>query len=316
MMANAPSLIPTGDMIPRHELWRRDYRRDRYMRSATIEDIGQRSRDIAANMLGVNEQGQLTPGQMSPEKEQWWVLWTHILEELGLRGAEYGSVNLIDTEAMPWISAPDAPRGLRILRGKSLPSTSYLARVGQRAHLIDSFERGRFRIAPAASYSDPSLNPAIQDDELSVTVRRSGDEAVIRPFNPTTGEEGDPLPVLGEISYSRRLEENFFVLCMTGAYDSRHLDDFGGDAVLLIHNVNRFITRLEKSVRRVRPDLQLAGGRVHYYDPYRVRPDDLIPQMSKHFRYAYQKEFRLVWERPGLTLHEEPFFIEMGTSGI
>ena len=140
-----------------------------------------------------------------------------------------------------------------------------------------------------------------------------GDTAIIRRFDPATGTEGERLPVIGEITYSRALQDNFFVLCMTGEYDSRHLDDFGGDALLIVENVRRFSTRLEKAVRKVRPGLKMISSPVSYYDPYFARPDSLLPQISKHFRFAYQKEFRFLWIQQGLSLSEKPLFIEMGT---
>jgi hypothetical protein len=171
---------------------------------------------------------------------------------------------------------------------------------------------GRFRIGPAASYADPSLNPAIRDDELSVTAVGSGEAAVIHAFDPATGKTGKQIPVTGEITYSRVLQDNFYVMCMTAGYTPRLLDDFRYDAMLVIKNLNRFLVRVEKAVKKLKPELVLAGRPVVYYDPYRVKPDALDPFFSKNFRYAYQQEYRLVWHTPGLPLGCEPFFVEIG----
>lgn len=281
------------------------------MRSATNEEIEDRSRDIAINMMNVNDKGQLSPGIPNDETRLWWELWTHILEEFALRSVDHMKHDLM--AQFPWISHPEQPRGLRILGQRKLPQTDFIARVGQQQHMKAAFERGSFRITPATSYADPSLNPAIRDEELSVTAIRSGDTATIRRYDPTTGVSDDPIETIGNISFSTTMQENFFILCMTFGYEPRILDDFGANSLLAIHDVNRFLIRLEKAVKRVRPDLTLVARPVIYYDPYLVQPKDMEAPFSKNFRYAYQREYRLVWHKPGLTFNEEPFFVEMGT---
>lgn len=259
-------------------------------------------------MMDVDESGRLTPG-MPGKSTYWWELWTHILEELTLRRESYMGLDLMPE--FPWVSHPNVPRGLRILGKNKLPS-SYIARLGQREHLKASMNLGRFRIAPAASYSDPSLNPAIRDDELSVTAIRSGDTALIHAIDPTTGKQGERIPTIGEITFSTALAENFYVLCMTAQYSPRLLDDFDADAILVITNIDRFILRLEREVRKVRADLVLAANGVRYYDPYRVRPDMMDHFYAKNFRYAYQKEYRFIWHTPGLPIDCQSFFVDIG----
>jgi hypothetical protein len=187
-----------------------------------------------------------------------------------------------------------------------------LVKLGNKEYIKDAINRGRFRIAPAACYADPSLNPAIQDDELSITAVRSADTAVIHTFDPVTGKQGEAIPAIGEIQFSRRMQDNFYVMCMTAGYEPRLLDDFGYDAMLVIKNVNRFIIRIEKAVKKIRPNLIMAGNVVNYYDPYRVKPDDLDPFYAKNFKYAYQREYRLIWHTPGLPLDCEAFFVDIG----
>lgn len=298
--------------MKRHEAWRAEYRANRYLRDASIEAIERRSQDICTNMMNVSDAGQLTPGNVKEGQSMfWWIMWTHILEELALRQAPYGSVKLMEPKQFPWISHPEAPRGLRIL-GKNKVGPNDLVRLGQKEHIKDAINYGRLRIAPAASYADPSLNPAIHDDELSVTAVRSGDTAVIHAVDPVTGQQGEAISAIGEIQYSRRLQENFYVMCMSASYLPRLLDDFGANAMLVVKNVNRFIIRIEKAVKKFRPDLVMVGNVVNYYDPYRVKPHDLEPFFAKNFRYAYQREYRFVWHAPGLPLDCEPFFVEIG----
>lgn len=302
-----------GNIVIRHEAWREEYRADRYLRDASTEAIERRSQDITTNMMNVSEAGQLMPGDIQDGQTMfWWMMWTHILEELAIRQAPYGSVKLMEPQQFPWVSHPNAPRGLRILGNRKVGRND-LVRLGHKEHIKDAINYGRFRIAPAALYADPSLNPAVQDDELSITAVRSGDNAVIHTINPETGERGEAMQAIGEIQYSRRLQENFYVMCMTSGYRPRLLDDFAANAMLVIKNVDRFLIRIEKAVKKLRPNLVFTANHVSYYDPYRVNPDDLEPFFAKNFKYAYQHEYRLVWHTSGLALDSEPFFVEIGS---
>jgi hypothetical protein len=303
----------TALVMPRHEAWRAAYRANRYMIDASDQNVAQRCRDITVNMMGVDASGRITPGSPTPSRVQWWERWTHILEEFALRGIGFRSdLELIGRDAMPWVSAPEPPRGLKILRGSRLPSTPYLARIGRKEHLREAYTRGRIRIAPAASYADAPLNSAIRDDELTVTATASGRHMNLRRYDPRTGKEGEPIQVSGEMQWSTRLTQNFYVLCLTHSYDLRLLDDFRGDALLLITDPGRFVKRLTRAVAKARPDLQSAIGAVQYYDPYFVDPSGGWVPMLKHFRHAYQNEIRFVWTGPNLDLAAEAFFVDLG----
>ncbi len=298
----------------RHEAWRAEYRADRYLIDADLEALERRSQDITSNLHDVNEKGQVTVAhlQSDPNRMLYWTsLWTHLREELALRGATE-KAKLMTPDQFPWISYPEKPRGLRILGNRKVVAGSII-RLGRKEHIKDAMNHGRFRIGPAASYADPSLNPAIQDDELSVTAVRSGRTAQVMMVDPTTGKPGETLPIIGEISYSNMMQENFYVMCLTDGYSPRLLDDFGYDAMLIIHNMPRFTIRIEKAMRLQRPKMLMGGNNVHYYDPYRVQPHSLTPFYAKNFRYAYQREYRLVWHQPGLPLDSEPLWLEIGS---
>lgn len=303
----------------RQEMWAESYRRDPYMESATPEAVAQRSRDIMANMLGVSERGGLIPGKprlpngdINPGWEQWMARWTHILEEMGNRGGIRSDQVLIDREAMPWLSAPQAPRGFKILQGGSLPPAPFLAKIGRQEHMFPLFDEGKLRMAPASNYSDPSLNSAQRDDELTVTAVRSGRGDFLHKIDRETGKRGPPLPLVGEVQHSLKLKKNYYVLCFSYTYDPRLLDDFGGNALLLVTGLAEFANRARLAVERLRPDLQLSFGAPQYYDPYFVDPNRGWIPMMKHFRYAYQREFRLVWTGD-VPADAKPFFVELGS---
>ena len=297
--------------MKRHEMWRADYRANRYMADADNADLEQRSRDIQINMMKVDPLGRLIPADVLATP--WWEMWTQVLEEGALRGWGPFSPRLMARDPLPVLGYDDVPLGTRILGERSLPTAPYLARIGQRQHIIEAFTKGRFRIAPASYYSDPSLNLAIRDDELSLAMTHSSRGATARGIDPETGIEGEEIPLIGEIKMHRTLSDNFYVLCFSHSYDCRLLDDFSGDAIIFITDPVQFAKRLANAVGKIRPDLDCVFRDVRYYDPYFVtkRPGDIA--FLKHFRYAYQNEARFVWARPSLGRVLEPIVVEIGS---
>ncbi|PCJ39108.1 MAG: hypothetical protein COA81_11150 [Alphaproteobacteria bacterium] len=297
--------------MKRHEYWRMQYRMDRYLETASIKEIEKRSKEINFNLLTISDNGKLSMLTDSGGVE-WMKLATHILEEAVLRGLDYGALELMDN--LPKISHPEPPRGLSILKGQSLPVQPYLVRIGQRQHIINAYSQGLIRIAPAASYSDPSLNVAINDDELKVQTIRSRKGVVMQRVDERTGAKiGPTFQPLNDLTYTRSLDDNFFVLCLTQKYQPRLLDDFAGDGLLIITNPLRFQKRLERAVKTVRPDIKMTASAIVYFDPYKPDPTDIPCHLAKDFSYWYQQEFRMVWTKPGLSLDEKPFFVELGT---
>ena len=299
--------------MSRHEAWRAAYRANRYLGGATRERVEERSKDIGRNTLWVSPDGKITVRSETNSDQRWWELWTHVLEEIQLRGHFYGDYDLMER---PWveslISAPGTPAGLKVLRGAKLPSVPYLARLGQRDHIRESYARGRFRIAPASSYADPSLASAIADDELAiqavqrVTIQAPGGAAA------SSRLAGMSQP-LAELTRTVRLHENYFVLCMSGLYDHRLMTDFGAEALLIIRKPDLFSRRLKAAVSKVKPDLIPWFGPVQYYDPYKSDLDAARIPMLKHFKYAYQNEMRFAWTTADASANWSPFFVEVGS---
>ena len=55
-------------------------------------------------------------------------------------------------------------------------------------------------------------------------------------------------------------------------------------------------------------------GSVTYYDPYRDYTKFRVPEMAKHFGYAYQKEARIVFKPPQrMSVPLKPINLTMGS---
>jgi hypothetical protein len=87
----------------------------------------------------------------------------------------------------------------------------------------------------------------------------------------------------------------FYVLCLSSRFDFRMFHDFEADAALVIHDRAEFVRRLNLAMSSA-VDAKPVLTPVQYYDSYQVRREELIPGFSKHLRYAYQNEVRMIWE--------------------
>jgi len=89
--------------------------------------------------------------------------------------------------------------------------------------------------------------------------------------------------------------------------------DFDADAAIVIRDPKLFLKRLTNSFLAQRTGWLRAMGTVTYYDPYRDYSKFRIPEMAKHFGYAYQKEFRIAFRSPEkVAASLEPLFLSIG----
>jgi hypothetical protein len=190
------------------------------------------------------------------------------------------------------------------------PLGSYIVKFGKRAHVEEMLSKGRFRISPATSYRDPSLNPAIRDDELNAQIMFP---AGTRLSMQIDGEYKEVPNIIGPLCHTRHCE-NFYVFCAAGSFDPRLFDDFEADACLLVRDLNRFGLPLLREFSAVASMTKVVHGSVHYEDPLHPVGEIHLVEMIKHFRYEYQREWRMVWnsEEP-LSLTATPIFVEIGS---
>jgi hypothetical protein len=136
--------------------------------------------------------------------------------------------------------------------------------------------------------------------------------SILPPGVPAVGTIQKVNPPFAELTKTVRTSQNYFVLCMSAVYDPRLLTDFQADAVLIIRKPDLLIRRLKYAAQKVRPELKPWFGPVEYYDPYKAGTEAARIPMLKHFRYAYQNEFRFAWLTPDPNQIWEPFFVHIG----
>jgi hypothetical protein len=306
--------IPEGTKMPRESVWRTRYRRKRYLAAFPDEVLVKRFADLTNLSLSLKESNKIgMRHHTEPDAEYISEVQTHILEEFVLRRHKHPypmdkyfmkyAWPLPDYSADKLVQADSAWEGIKQGDGK------YLIKYGKLKYLEPFFETGVTRIAPATIYLDPSLNPSIRDDELTITGFAKP------PFSspsPISNDPNDESFGSGTLKFTFEANSNFYVYCLAGIYDRRLLSDFDhADCFLVIKEPLRFCQDLLDAGMLQLGNVTGKSVPVKYFDPFNVDPSNLNPYTAKDFRYSFQAEYRLFWIPNVPTRDLEPINIQI-----
>jgi hypothetical protein len=293
-------------------IWIPEYHRKPYLRSLTNMQLQARVEHIASNCFVLGDDGKyrlrfiVKDGFYRPVRNlDFTRMMVHSWEELRMRGNPPFDPFLRDKNLQlakrltdeSWCSRNDW------IRNSRLSQTQYeiprmLFKFSQTKFNRQLFESGQLFLRPASAYNDASLNNALLDDEL------------VRTWYSESG-------VLRKFSVS-----DYHCACFSGTFDLRLFRDFRENefSCVAIRDVAEFIRRIEISIEKHNtrnPKNKISmmqPSTVLYYDPFWLE-DMTIPfegYFSKHFRFAYQEEFRLI----AIPAHSDPlqsFVLNVGS---
>ena len=108
--------------------------------------------------------------------------------------------------------------------------------------------------------------------------------------------------------------DDYFLFSLCQHVHYRMPTDFEADSAIVIRDPELFKQRLISTFLAKFPDWTPMEGNVTYYDPYRDYTKFRVPEMAKHFGYAYQKETRIVFRAPKrLSKPLEPVNLNIGS---
>jgi hypothetical protein len=303
-------LAKENGKLRRQDWWSLEYFRDPYLVDATTDKLHKRYQDIVGNLMVLDKSGRIAP-LMGKDRDHWMSRTMHVQDELFTRGLRPNRAD--DDIHISNPTFPNIPPGLLVLKGRELPDQPYLVRIGEYAHMASMLEDGVIRTAPASTWSDKSLTSAIKDNELEVSACYSVSDIMRTTLGRSVSHKFD-LNRPGEITLRRTLPD-FYAFCCTHKYDHRLLDDFHKDTIVLIRDPKKFLSDLAAAIRLHNSSLSVRIGPIKYYDPYGVEDwDRNTDGFLKHFRYAYQNEFRICCTLPAGAPHKfEPFFVTIGS---
>ncbi len=296
-----------------HEVWRHTYLAHPYLLGAPDERVAERFKSIFMNVNELSGEGKLSlvPMEVTDEYMQ---VFTHLLEEYGTRRNGHPPDEVIAEARLPLLKyfEDGTPLGVRMFEGYDLPNTPILVKYGQRQFMEPMFERGELRVANAGLYNDAGFLDAVRDDETSRTF-----------FIPTFRERlagethleiaGHRQPFDDDDIVLPLVFDDYFLFSLCEHVHYRMPTDFRADAAIVIRDPELFKQRLISAFLARHSDWKPMAGSVIYYDPYRDYTKFRVPEMAKHFGYAYQKEVRIVFRSPRKLLSPlEPVNLTIG----
>lgn len=297
-----------------HEVWRHTYLARPYLIGASDERIAERFCNVFMNVCEIGPDGKITLVPMS-ETEEYMQVFTHMLEEYGLRTDGHPPAATIEKARIPLSRYFEhgTPIGIKMFAGYKAPTEPILVKYGRREFLEPMLKEGRLRLANAKSYNQAQHLDAVRDDETSRTFyvptyqeRLAGKTHVSFEKHQIVLKDDDiVLPLMFDDYY-------LFSVCEKVHF--RMPTDFDADAAIVIREPERFKQRLISAFLARLPSWKVMEGPVIYYDPYRDYNKFTVPEMAKHFGYAYQKEVRIAFRPTHARARElAPLFLSIGS---
>jgi hypothetical protein len=309
------SFVMGAGPMRRHARWRLSYRENRYCRHLTQMELNGRIRDIVLNMIRLQTDAKIGLPALGPVGIRWMVLWTHVLEEMNLRHGPYPNGftrDILHSEPYPNFAGELARKAASVLASRGVSSENALIKYGEPEHMIWLHEEGRLRVQAASFYSKPDHNGAVRDDELSlqVSLNLRRDDIIRVVGNP----QDVPLDLPAQrLDVAYRHPTDYWLYCATASVEPRHFVDFNYTACTVIKNREEFIRRLQAVQDAYFPGTSRHSGPAVYIDPLLPSTAKIFLPMSKHFRYAYQDEYRFAWQPRRATSELSHMDVKLGS---
>jgi hypothetical protein len=274
--------------------WTDEYNKRRYLEHASAEELHRRAEDLVENIITIGALGEAIVYQ----GEDFRRLLGHVYAEFGLRNMPIPS----EVKQQPYKHHTQAAR---LWTSLGLRQGSYLLKFGNSEYMVPMLQTGRIRVSNAKRFDTLLLNEAIRDCEVKFEEECYGMQVEL-PSNSRHNQTGKslPLPTIGNVRRIASCDTDYYIACFGLKYDLRLFDDFSRgsekpyDACLVITKPLEFINQMRECGERRLPGWDFAALPITYRDPYDPSPESLDIFFIKHFRYAYQKEFRLAWTPP------------------
>ena len=304
-----------GLSMPRSMWWEKEYNEHPYMRALPMKDLNERFHDLALNLLQTSEGGKVGM-EIASVGVEWGPYMQHVLQEAIARERPY-PLFLDKRYAPDWTKdgfassvksrhSAGAFEAVKAWVDGGGDGRFAVAKYGERRWMERFFDSGEMLIRPSIDYDDNAFNRAQRDDENSVSMfgARTSDGSTVS-VNDLPGWWGDRYSMT---EFTTAMDRDYMLYCLARTLSPTLFSHFGDgyDACVLVHDLEEFAKRVDEVTRECFP----AGEFVHghcwttYIDPLgAIQPTPEPPDRSvkitipflKHFRHAYQEEYRFVW---------------------
>jgi hypothetical protein len=262
------------------EFWELEYQTYRYLSRVTDGELEKRYGSILRNIEAlVTTDRDIIPIESFLSSWYWFRKEHQTRLEMLLRGAAV-SVPILR------LRSPDRKS---IPRSKWPNAGDVLFRYGRHEHLEPLLLRGELRMFRASKQKDRPGDAARFDDECEKRSYMPGQ------YTRISTVDGRDIPVNGDVRRAV-VGPDYYMLCMSCDWDETLLNSFSDvDACLIITDVDNFMNRLEAAAAKKLPGWVFHHNPVEYFDPYELPANTRLDSaMSKDFRFAYQREYRVL----------------------
>jgi hypothetical protein len=279
------------------EFWEFQYEIYRYQKNLSDEKVVNRYKEMCRNFrVLTGRERHVIPINTFLSSWYWYRKEHQTRYELFQRGIPLPSPI---PEPRRSIKKPFCPKGPN--------SCDILFRYGHFKYMQGFVEKGKIRISPASAYRDGfELDPRT-DDELNKHRWELGDHIRIRT---QTGKEQ---PIIGDLKRTVSAPNNYYTLCVSTDFEPTMFELFGYDSCVVIKNPKEFAARLERVTRSILPGWYFLDCPIEYFDPHEPNRTQLFTAtMCKDFSYAYQMEYRFLWDPLDKTSAKDHIEVNLG----
>lgn len=298
-----------------HEMWRKAYNENRFLRHLSEYELQQRVRDVVLNMITLTPQAKIGLGSPEdPEAQRFMLKWTQVLQEMQLRYGPFPNgftSGFIREQPLPDLVGELGRKAANVFAALDLDPRNSLVKYGKSEHMAALLSQGNARIQPASFFKASHLNGAVRDDELSlalsIVVSRDDLVALVKNPHDVPKNSGD------QVMHANHTEEgDYWLYCVTQSVEPRLFVDFEAQACVIIRNKKAFAERLRQAADSQTPSAEHSCGDAIYVDPHQPENAHISVPFAKHFRYTYQREYRFAWIPRVPTQALSPIDLTMG----
>ena len=307
------SLERRNGLLKRYETWQHDYYKFPYLIGSRSERVASRFRDVFINLSELDSTGKIGVYPKFEEDDSLSQKFTHLQQEWNVRGGVPSDVVADARKPVLKYFENGDPVATKLFSGFKPPSSPFLVKYSKREFLEPMLSNGTIRICPASYYSDHKHIDSIRDNEThryffipTFQERLKGQTSIrFQGHDICFAEDDIEIPVV---------VPDYFMCSLCDHVYYRLTTDFEADAALIIKDPILFSQRVISAFLSMQTQWRPLVGNIIYYDPYRDYSKIWIPEMGKHFGYAYQREYRIAFKSNShIKYGLEPLNIKIGS---
>jgi hypothetical protein len=316
MRLESKLIFPKDRLLKQYELWARNYENDRYLAHLDTDELFQRTADLMTNAVFLDEQNRVATNAPTDQSTMmWWRNFADATTELYLRSIpEFHWHRHVMNKAQHFVNPHwkgSNRAALLTAKYKDKVVQPFLVKYGEYRFLKQMLDSGELLVR-AASYYWNHATPAICDMEGQIVLQPPPNRLRVH----TLGGDGKPLhemkPIGNRIKFIAQSDHHMY--CLSRELSPRLFGDFRSDSCLILKDPKSFNIRFIKALdETLRHQASIEGCNVTYIDPVLTSiNDNVCTPFAKHFRYSYQKEYRIVIQSQKATTKLSDLKVKMG----